>query len=98
MAEGSGEEWELAPGDRRRGGPLHDDMAQGRGAKGLATPPRLPLVAALGVVCCEVLPALNLRLTLVPSRHEAVRRVDDLPVPVLTLLSRPRPYIAQSLL
>ena len=38
MAEGSGEEWELAPGDRRRGGPLHDDMAQGRGAKGLATP------------------------------------------------------------
>ena len=28
LAEG-GEEWELAPGDRRRGGPLHEEMAQG---------------------------------------------------------------------
>ena len=27
-----------------------------------------------------------------PSRHEAVRRVDDPPVPFPTLLSRPRPY------
>ena len=28
----------MAPGDRRRGGPLHDEMAQGRGGEELATP------------------------------------------------------------
>ena len=31
-------EWELAPGDRRRGGPLHDEMAQGRGGEQPAAP------------------------------------------------------------
>ena len=30
-------EWELAPGDRRGGGPLHEEMAQGRGGEELAT-------------------------------------------------------------
>ena len=52
--------------------------------------PRFPLVAALGVLCCEALPA-RLRPAPVPSRHEAVRRVDDPLVPVPALLSRPRP-------
>ena len=30
-------EWKLAPGDRRGGGPLHDEMAQGLGGEELAT-------------------------------------------------------------
>ena len=40
MAEAGEEEWEweLAPGDHRRGGPLHDEMAQGRGGEELARP------------------------------------------------------------
>ena len=33
--EGKEEKW---PGNRRRGGPLHDEMAQGRGGEELATP------------------------------------------------------------
>ena len=28
----------MVPGGRRRGGPLHDEMAQGRGGEELATP------------------------------------------------------------
>ena len=28
----------MVPGARRRGGPLHDEMAQGRGGEELATP------------------------------------------------------------
>ena len=46
-------------------------------------PRRFSLVAALRVLCCEAPPAV-LRLAPVPSRHEAVRRVDDAPVPVPT--------------
>ena len=38
MAEDGLKEWEMAPGDRRRGGPLHGEMAQGRGGEDLATP------------------------------------------------------------
>ena len=52
--------------------------------------PWFPFVAALGVLRFEALPAL-LRLAPVSSRREAVCRVDDPPVPVPTLLSRPRP-------
>ena len=55
-----------------------------------APPPDFPLVAALGVPCCDALPALS-RLAPVPSRHEAVHRVDDSPVPAPTAFSRPRP-------
>ena len=60
----------------------------------MAAPPPpssgFPLVAALGVLRCEALPAL-LRLALAPSRNEAVRRVDDPMAPVPTLLSRRMP-------
>ena len=52
--------------------------------------PWFPLVTALGVLCCEALPA-PLRLAPVPSRHEAVRRVGDPPGQIPTLLIRPRP-------
>ena len=38
MAEGGQEEWEKAPGGRRRSRPLHDEVAQGRGGEELATP------------------------------------------------------------
>ena len=38
MAEGRQEGWEVAPGYRRRGGPLHDEVAQGRGGEELETP------------------------------------------------------------
>ena len=37
MAEGGQEERELAPGDRRRGGPLHKEVAHGRDGQELAT-------------------------------------------------------------
>ena len=37
MVEGE-EDWKLAPGDRRRGGSLHDEIAQGRGGEQLAAP------------------------------------------------------------
>ena len=48
------------------------------------------LVAVLGIHCCVDWPAL-LPLAPVPFRHEAARRVDDSPVPVSPLLSRPGP-------
>ena len=36
MAEGGQKEWEMVRGGRRCGGPLHDEMAQGRGGEELA--------------------------------------------------------------
>ena len=38
MAEGGYQEWDPAPGNGRRGGPLHDEMAQVQGVEELATP------------------------------------------------------------
>ena len=38
MAEGGLEECKVAPGDRRRGGPLHDEMVQGRSGEELSAP------------------------------------------------------------
>ena len=38
MIEGGEEEWQLVPGGRRRGGPLHDKISQGRGGQELANP------------------------------------------------------------
>ena len=52
-------------------------------------PPSFPWLLLLASSLCEALPAL-LRFAPVPHLHEAVRLVDESPVPVPTLLSHPR--------